>query len=180
MTSEKEATASQQPRSSAMRRTTVASERSGPSCSRRTRRSSCHSGQSHQRVVRRILDAPAAAVALRRGLPPYSTQVIPEASYTGDHLRQAEGEPAVPAPHPFGEYGQERPDDATLPIFGEGEPFYPFDSHASPGLVPRVESQRHLGVPRSAENVGGEVYLRLHLSEQVEWRGPTQRRQFGA
>ena len=48
-------------------------------------------------------------MAPRRRLPPDATQVIPEAAYSGDHLRQAEGEPAIPARRPFTENEQKRP-----------------------------------------------------------------------
>ena len=91
-----------------------------------------------QSVIRRVLVARAAAVAPRRRLPPDATQVIPEAAYSGDHLCQAEGEPAIPARRPFTENGQKRPDNAALPMFWEGKPLEPFGFHALPGLSANI------------------------------------------
>ena len=163
--------ATQQPRSLAIRRKTVGRSRVGAQPRLEDSAVIVPLSATCQSVIRRVLVVRAAAVAPRRRLPPDATQVIPEAANSGDHLRQAEGEPAIPARRPFTENGQKRPDNAALPMFWEGKPLEPFGFHALPGLAPRHIASDCCRVPRLAEIADGGVNLRLHLREEMKWGG---------
>ena len=121
MSSENEETATQQYRPSAIRLTTVGSERSGPSCRWGTRRLSSHCGHLARMWSAGVLDAPAAAVALRRLLPPYATQIISETpTPVIICVRRKVSLPYVRRTH-SARMGRSAPTDASLPMFGERE-----------------------------------------------------------